>query len=1443
MHKHYSTLIEDLAMFAWISTSKLQHRWIAKLFSSQEKERKGKETERNQEERENTKMLSQQKTKDLQWTLQAIRAGKTNLQNISFFQTQSISGSFQESENSISINFSTTDGGISYFSQILAALVTPEVNRVSQMNLSFHGVEWESRKLRHLSALLLDNNCSNIRQIEFQRNAFAATGLSELSEMIRKSRILKVIIFSECQIGCLGAKFLASALTKNEALEELQIWEDSISSKGAEELSRMIEVNSTLKLLTVVDKDSITATPIISAVLARNRAMEVHIWSRSNNDRSSKIVEFTPETNTLRVYVLDHSGSQRIACALGWNTTVRTLDMTGIRLKSKWAREFRCVLEQNRSLKEVVLSRTCLRDKAVVYIAAGLFKNRFLSKLHLDGNWFTGIGVEHLLCPLSRFSPFQTQANTTLTSLTFGGGKTKIGRGGVIAILKMLETNQTVTQFSICDDTSLKPEDVVKIFRSLETNATLRYLSFKSCRGIEGDMVLQSIMDTLQVNPWIEEIDLTGTPLQDAGKTERIYEKLGQNASLVPEKDLLNDLELTTPTSCRVFLCGQEFAGKNTLCNSIFHNLNSSRLNYTDAFRTLVNPVEQFVRSAEIKIKTFQDGDTKISIWNLAGQHENYALHDLMFPGHGSPSFFLIVSSMFRKPANREPKSPEEVEADLLYWLRFVVSNSRRADMRSMLPHITIILTHYDKVPEQSGHLQAIASSVQRLRESFQNFVDFYPTVFTVDARSSVSVSKLTHHIRMISRTVLQKAPQVYQVCNDLIKLMAEWRSENYNRPVMKWSQFCELCQLKVPTLRIRSRRDNMGVVETRRRAVATSLQHVGEVIFFEELGFLILDCGWFCGEVLGQLAKLNATKTTGATENNGFISKHELEKILRGKLQSQIPGMGSKVFDNFEARDLIKMMLKLELCYEQDPTDPKTMLLIPGLLEEGRGKSQRWQLSSPECVYVGRRLQCDNSRQMFLTAGFFPRLQVHLHNKISRLKNQQGAIYSLEKNLISIEINGIHVRVELGEQLGYYIDILGCSTKNINEMLRLFHQLIIPTIHSLCPGIAVTQSILRPECVKYLIPSRLRRTQCVPLQRLKQALLTMPADSMYDYQHTWGSLVDGSRTILPSGFDYARNLLSDEDFREVLHRRFYDLHLLAVEVAVPSENQEPPVAVRNDDADRMVEPSLSGIAKGVETILQRLKVIEQGIKDLKQEIQGLRYYEHRLVIELHRKVDYLVNYNVQLEERKVPQLFYFVQVQNYSKKLVTKLFSGMTALRLHMLCEYRREMHVVDDQIGCELMQIDNQAVKSLLPYISKFMKLLTFALKIGVHLAAGMGAMIPDLGREVAHLIDSPFLYGTAAVAAGAVGAAALGKAGGTQSRGSLNPDSSRNRNVSQDIKAAQQWLVDFLKDQKVTSGKDIAQRFGLWRVRYKDNGNIAWICQRHKEARGIDVIEVPI
>ncbi|ERN18270.1 hypothetical protein AMTRI_Chr10g5340 [Amborella trichopoda] len=1376
-------------------------------------------------------MASRSNFKNIEWAIQALQNSENlNLQTISFYHCQTTSNCYQETETSLTINISDERESHNHFSLLLSALSSPrkKTQNSALKTMEFHWVQWETPEQLNSLCKLLEPP-STLRQLVFHRNSLDSEWLSKFSEMLGESRGLKEIIFSESRIGCTGATMLASSLKRNESLEELQIWDDSIGSKGAEELSKMIEVNSTLKLLIILDSQSLTATPLISAVLARNRLIELHVWNRENREKNTKVVEFIPENSALRIYRLNLSGSCRVAGALGYNSTVRSLDLTGIQLKSKWAKEFRNVLEENRSLKHINLSKTRLKDKGVVYIAAGLFMNQSLETLILEGNIYGGIGIEHLLCPLSRFSATQNQANLSLKCLFLGGKKTNINRVGMAAILRMLATNQSLVKLGICEDTSLRSHDFIRAFRALERNTTLKCLSLRGCRGVEGESLFQAIMDTLEVNPWIEDIDLSGTPLQSYGKTEAIYKKLGQNGRIESEVGLLHDMPMTKPKSCRVFLFGQEFAGKTTLCNSMVSAFTGSKLPYLDQIKTLANSIDQITRTEGVKIKTFKDDDSDISIWDVPGQPEFHAFHDLMFPSSSSPSFFFIVSNHFRKPNNTEKKTPQEIEEDLLYWLRFIVSNSRRRsepETQALLPNVTVILTHSDKITQSSSEF--IPNLFHKLREKFKNFLELYPIAFTVDARSSGSISRLAKHLRKTSKTVIERAPHLYELCYDLLDALSWWRSENNRKPVIRWPEFSELCQKRIPSLRIRSRHGDRERIEAKRRTMALSLHNLGEIITFDELGVLILDCSWFSSEVIGKLVRFGG-KTQSAVSNSGFITRKELEKILVG----QIPSIG--------VSDLVRMMLKLELCYEQVAGDLNSPLLIPAMLEEGRGKLQRWPFVSPESVFVGRHLECDESRHMFLTPAFFPRLQVHLHNKIMGINSQaQSADYNLEKYLISIAIDGVNIRVELGGPLAHFVDILACSTKSTSEILRIMQQLIIPSIHKLSHGVILRESVIRTQCITDLTPPRYRKTQYFPLNQLKQTLLTVPADNLYSYQHTWSSVSENSRVVLSSGFDFARDLLSDEDFRQVLQTRYHDLHNLALELEIPDENKPPPPEKNiQEGRDESVDPTISGIAKGVEAVLQRLKVIEQEIRDIKTEIQGLRYYEHRILTELGRKIDSLVNYSANLEERKVPQLFYIVEAigngNRYTKRLVTSLFAGMTRLRLHFFCEFRREMHVVDGQPGCDLLRVDSQTIQALVPYLSGFMKLLTFALKIGAHFAAGLGEMIPDLSKEVAHMITGSALgggggTGAAALAAGAVGMAAMGAR-------------RERRDINGDTRAVRQWVVDLLRSQGCLGGKEIGEKFGLWRVRYRDDGRIAWICRRHMEVRGYDIVEVPV
>lgn len=261
-------------------------------------------------------------TSDLQWGLHQIKSGTLSLHSLSFSLSQptSAAGCYQETQHSMTVNVPPETPAI--FSDFLIALQTSSLT-----NLDFHLVDWDPQQAQFLRTLL--EKTTSIKQLAFRRNKMNAHFLSELSEALKNNKCVKEITVSESSIGAEGAGLLASALKDNHFLEELQIWEDSIGTKGAEELSKMIEVNTTIKMLTIFDSKPIIATPLISAVLARNRAMEVHIWCLDHDKMRSKVVEFTPGNGTLRVYRVEIAGACRVGNSLGWNSTVRSLDMTG----------------------------------------------------------------------------------------------------------------------------------------------------------------------------------------------------------------------------------------------------------------------------------------------------------------------------------------------------------------------------------------------------------------------------------------------------------------------------------------------------------------------------------------------------------------------------------------------------------------------------------------------------------------------------------------------------------------------------------------------------------------------------------------------------------------------------------------------------------------------------------------------------------------------------------------------------------------------------------------------------------------------------------------------------------------------------------------------------------------------------------------------------------
>jgi len=215
------------------------------------------------------------------------------------------------------------------------------------------------------------------------------------------------------------------------------------------------------------------------------------------------------------------------------------------------------MLQNNHSIKTLSLRLADAIGAASVGLMLGV--NSTLEKLELWCNRFDADGdtLKVLLQPLTGDDGNQL-LNKSIKQLHLVG--TGMGREGAKAVAQMLLTNDSITHLAIESDHSLEPSDVCTILESLEKNETLHTLGLTWCGGVRGDDVLAKVMDLLRINPWLKEIDLSGTQLERDGHDAQVNAQLASNAR--EYMAAVKGLPRTPAKFARVFLCGDAYAGK-----------------------------------------------------------------------------------------------------------------------------------------------------------------------------------------------------------------------------------------------------------------------------------------------------------------------------------------------------------------------------------------------------------------------------------------------------------------------------------------------------------------------------------------------------------------------------------------------------------------------------------------------------------------------------------------------------------------------------------------------------------------------------------------------------------------------------------------------------------------------------------------------------------------
>jgi hypothetical protein len=169
---------------------------------------------------------------------------------------------------------------------------------------------------------------------------------------------------------------------------------------------------------------------------------------------------------------------------------------------------------------------------------------------------------------------------------------------------------------------------------------------------------------------------------------------------------------------------------------------------------------------------------------------------------------------------------------------------------------------------------------------------------------------------------------------------------------------------------------------------VALFLHDAGEIIYFKDEDFVVVNPHWFCHQMMGHLIELRRhveKLELTTTFPGGFMTMAQIESLLKSSFKNATQWVGINEVNIFQ--HLIQLMIKMDLAYKDDMAN---RLFVPATLEfeanVARGERRlQWSVEfdvQANYIYIGRRLQCQDEDVTTLTPGFFPRVQVRSLSK-----------------------------------------------------------------------------------------------------------------------------------------------------------------------------------------------------------------------------------------------------------------------------------------------------------------------------------------------------------------------------------------------------------------------------------------------------------------------------
>ncbi|GBG86060.1 hypothetical protein CBR_g40961 [Chara braunii] len=984
------------------------------------------------------------------------------------------------------------------------------------------------------------------------------------------------------------------------------------------------------------------------------------------------------------------------------------------------------------------------------------------------------------------------------------------------ALAEMLNTNNSLRVLRLW--ATFDTEEFITLQKGLRANTCLECLIVTYCLPFWNANERAEILSTLNYNKTLRKFDFTvlSDPI--------IIDKLNQNKREWELLQAVGASQYTASKHIRCFLAGDPYAGKSTLRDSFSSGIFWSGIK--TMMRTMpIVPTEAMPRTKGIEVVQMEKEGVHIQLWDLGGQTEYHSIHDLLMPTLGgdraAPNIFLlmcnpVMPSEMRKPAGFSTNTlatkgkqhaigwKDQLESRLRYWLRFIAANCSPARQPCV---ILVFNPHHPHKLDRTALSIRVRELLHWMSTEFRGLLEISTEEFMIDAREWTGATRVKDFLFIKASELLQKT-NVLEVMERAHSQIINFReSVGKDVPLISWSQFHTVC----PFGNLEANATQQGPATADQGSTliengsdgsdlweltAHYLHDIGQVIWFDPMPFVVLSPHWFCCKIVGEIIP---TEFYSSGVHDGVAKEDLMKRVLGRALPPTLEA---------SLQNLIDLMVRMKIAYKISDTS----LMIPACLPERQeGEGLHWESmpSGSEQLqgnYFGFRIACKDKDRLMLTAGFFHRLQVHLHQKFHSMGR-----YRCEKDLAWILFNGHEIFIEFGGIHDDWIDVM--VFVEFGAMQRKRHPVdwvdenVLHSITELCheptglPGVHLVIKILRPGCLKAhkILPRRYRDDRQTVTE---EELLERIECEGSDYMHSWEAVCGAQgEEIIRASSDLAIELIRPR----VLKYRPLSRKMEVGGTGTVSQGFRGSLQPSGEPS----HATNCTVPKGENLV----EIIEQGLESVIETVKE----NTRRVLE---RQDKLSNFVIEQHTHRLPHLLYVTEKKSSGLRKKMLFFIGLRTVELHLMCEYRGGIHFVDGQRGKKTrFEIDER--RHFWTFFKWTLITLSVLVKAGFAVTSGVFQLVPDMADAANWTTFVIGELGTAAMD-DLVDPEDLQRRMNAPEKDAFVGGSADDGIQRQQAVA---WLDGILKGG---DRREIRELFDLMQVRYRDTDSVAWICK---------------